>query len=128
MRAPSNPPPSHAARRPARSPTPNAPRRLRPRFECVRSLVGNNLTDGGKDLSGVLKLAEAAKQSKLEFLECAAARACSLARPLPPPRAACAPVHLACRRMCCRLYRNDLTEEAKKAVREAAGPGVRLEL
>ena len=92
----------------------------------MRSLVNNNLTDGGKDLSGVLKLAEAAKQSKLEELVCAAARACSLVRPRPPPRAACAPVHLACRRVCCSLRVNGLTEEAKEAVRKAAGPGVRL--
>ena len=94
----------------------------------MRRLRGNNLTNGGKDLSGVLKLAEAAKQSKLERLGCAAARACSLARPRPLPRAACAPVHLACRRVCCRLWGNDLTEEAKASVREAAGPGVKLDL
>ena len=94
----------------------------------MRSLGGNNLTDGGKDLSGVLKLAEAAKQSKLEVLSCAAARACSLARPRPPPCAACAPVHLACRRVCCRLFNNGIPEEAKEAVREAAGPGVKLVL
>ena len=94
----------------------------------MRSLNDNNLTDGGKDLSGVLKLAEAAKQSKLERLVCAAARACSLARPRPLPRAACAPVHLACRRVCCRLNNNGLTEEAMKAVRDAARPGVELDL
>ena len=93
----------------------------------MRRLTNNNLTDGGKDLSGVLKLAEAAKQSKLEYLLCAAAPACSLVRPRPLPRAACAPVHLACRRVCCRLGGNGLTEEAKEAVREAAGPGVRVE-
>ena len=92
----------------------------------MRSLDSNNLTDGGKDMSGVLKLAEAAKQSKLKSLWCAAARACSLARPRPLPRAACAPVHLACRRVCCRLSNIGLTEEAKKAVRRAAGPGVDL--
>ena len=92
----------------------------------MRSLDSNNLTDGGKDLSGVLKLAEAAKQSKLEQLECAAARACSLARPRPLPRAACAPVHLACRRVCRRLWNNDIPEEAEEAVREAAGPDVEL--
>ena len=91
----------------------------------MRSLGRNNLTDGGKDLSGVLKLAEAAK-GKLKELWCAAARACSLARPRPLPRAACAPVHLACRRVCCRLHRNGIPEEAWKAVREAAGPGVDL--
>ena len=79
-------------------------------------------------MSGVLKLAEAAKQSKLEVLECAAAPACSLVRPRPLPRAACAPVHLACRRVCCRLGNNGLTKEAEKAVRKAAGPGVQLEL
>ena len=31
--------------------------------------MSNNLTDGGKDLSGVLKLAKAAKQSKLKVLK-----------------------------------------------------------
>ena len=79
-------------------------------------------------MSGVLKLAEAAKQSKLEELWCAAAPACSLVRPRPLPCAACAPVHLACRRVCCSLEHNDLTYEAKEAVREAAGPGVKLYL
>ena len=62
----------------------------------MRSLNGNNLTDGGKDMSGVLKLAEAAKQSKLERL---------------------------------RLRDNGLyTNKLREAVREAAGPGVGLEL
>ena len=92
----------------------------------MRSLSHNDLTDGGKDMSGVLKLAEAAKQSKLEELVCAAARACSLVRPCPLPRAACAPVHLVCRRVCRRLEYNGLTEEAKKAVREAGGPRVKV--
>ena len=53
---------------PCPQPHPTAPRRLRPLVECVRSLNYNNLTDGGKDISGVLKLAEAAKQSKHEQL------------------------------------------------------------
>ena len=87
----------------------------------MRSLERNNLTDSGKDLSGVLKLAEAAKQSKLEELWCAAAPACSLVRPRPLPCAACAPVHLACRRVCCRLFGNGLTEEGKEAIRAADG-------
>ena len=94
----------------------------------MRSLQRNNLTDGGKDLSGVLKLAEAAKQSKLETLWCAAARACSLVRPRPLPCAAFAAVHLACRRVCCRLQRNGIPEKAKEAVRKAAGPGDWLKL
>ena len=93
----------------------------------MRSLAQNNLTDGGKDMSGVLKLAEAAN-GKLEKLVCAAARACSLARPRPLPCAACAPVHLACRRVCCSLWLNGIPEEAEEAVQEAAGPGVQLEL
>ena len=38
-----------------------------------RSLADNNLTNRGKDMSGVLKLAEALPQSKLENLKCAAA-------------------------------------------------------
>ena len=121
----------------------------------MRSLSFNNLTDGGKDLSGVLKLAEALKTNTtltkvrldknqlgpegaaklaevfntnrtLKRLECAAAPACSLVRPRPLPRAACAPVHLACRRVCCSLGGNGIPEEAKEAVREAAGPGVEL--
>ena len=94
----------------------------------MRSLWRNNLTDGGKDMSGVLKLAEAAKQSKLEVLACAAARACSPVRPRPLPCAACAPVHLACRRVCCRLQNNGIPKEARKALREAAGPRVKLGL
>ena len=91
----------------------------------MRSLSFNNLTDGGKAMSGVLKLAGAAKQSKLEELVCAAARTCSPARPRPLPCAACVPVHLACRRVCCRLNGNCLSKEAKEAVRKAVGPGVR---
>ena len=95
----------------------------------MRSLLSNNLTDGGKDLSGVLKLAEAAKQSKLELLACAAAPACSLVRPRPLPCAARAPVHLVCRRVCCSLkWNTGIPEEAKEAVREAVGPGVKLYL
>ena len=41
------------------------------------SLAFNRLTNGGEDMSGVLKLAEALPQSKLESLMCAAAK-CSL--------------------------------------------------
>ena len=35
-------------------------------LHIMASLGYNNLTDGGKDMSGVLKLAKAAKMSKLE--------------------------------------------------------------
>ena len=41
----------------------------------------------------------------------------ALARPRPLPRAACAPVHLACRRVCCRLFGNGIPYEAEEAVR-----------
>ena len=37
------------------------------------SLEYNNLTDNGEDMSGVLKLAKALPQSKLDSLKCAAA-------------------------------------------------------
>ena len=40
-------------------------------------MAGNFLTNNGKDMSGVLKLAEALPQSKLESLKCAAPM-CSL--------------------------------------------------
>ena len=39
----------------------------------LRSLEGNDLTNYGRDMSGVLKLAEALPQSKLESLKCATA-------------------------------------------------------
>ena len=92
----------------------------------MRSLQCNNLTDGGKDMSGVLKLAEAAKQSKLESLGCAAARACSPVRPRSLPCAACAPVHLACRRVCCRLSNNQLGPEGAAKLAEALKTNKRL--
>ena len=38
-----------------------------------RSLASNNLTNSGRDMSGVIKLAEALPKSKLQSLECAAA-------------------------------------------------------
>ena len=43
----------------------------------LRSLEGNNLTNDGNDMSGMLKLAEALPQSKLESLKCATAPACA---------------------------------------------------
>ena len=36
------------------------------------SIAANNITDGGSDMSAVLKLAEVLPQSKLEALKCAA--------------------------------------------------------
>ena len=40
-------------------------------------MAGNVLTNNGKDMSGVIKLAEALPQSQLQSLKCAAARMCS---------------------------------------------------
>ena len=37
------------------------------------SLGGNNLTNNGKDMSGLLKLVEILPQTKIESLECAPA-------------------------------------------------------
>ena len=39
---------------------------------CLCSLAYNGLTNSGKDMSGVLKLAEALPQTKITELECAA--------------------------------------------------------
>ena len=39
----------------------------------ARSLGSNNLTNYGKDMSGLLKLVEVLPQTKIESLECAAA-------------------------------------------------------
>ena len=39
---------------------------------CLCSLADNNLTNYGKDMSGVLKLVEALPQPKITKLECAA--------------------------------------------------------
>ena len=48
----------------------------------MRSLISTNLTDGGKDMSGVLKLAEALKtNTTLKFLQCVRPRT-----PLPRTR------------------------------------------
>ena len=43
-----------------------------PRPVLCGSLAGNKLTNGGKDMAAVLKLAEALPLSKLKSLECAA--------------------------------------------------------
>ena len=39
---------------------------------CLCSLAYNNLTNDGRDMSGVLKLAEALPQTKIAELKCAA--------------------------------------------------------
>ena len=44
---------------------------------ALYSLYDNDLTNDGEDMSGVIKLAEALPQSKLQSLKCAAARMCS---------------------------------------------------
>ena len=44
-----------------------------PTLTLPHSLAENNLTNRGQDMSGVLKLAEALPQSKLQSLKCAAA-------------------------------------------------------
>ena len=46
----------------------------------AHSLAYNGLTNNGEDMSGVIKLAEALPQSKLQSLKCAAALALACAR------------------------------------------------
>ena len=48
-----------------------------PTLTLPHSLASNNLTNYGRDMSCVIKLAEALPQSKLQSLKCAAARMCS---------------------------------------------------
>ena len=45
-------------------------------FHPALSLACNNLTNNGKNMSGVIKLAEALPQSQLQSLKCAATRMC----------------------------------------------------
>ena len=95
----------------------------------TRSLSDTNNANGGKDMSGVLKLAEAAKQSKLETLKCAAAHACSPRAPTARRRAPRARPSTWLVAVCCRLGYNGLPDkEAEEAVRKAAGPGVEVYL
>ena len=53
----------------------------------LHSLAENDLTNLGKDISGVLKLAEMLPQTKIESLKCAAAermsQECDIARYIP---------------------------------------------
>ncbi len=59
----------HASRR-----TMSSPHEHTCTFPALGSLASNELTNRGKDMSGVLKLAEALPKSQIRELRCAAAR------------------------------------------------------
>ena len=54
---------------------------------CTRSLADNNITNYGKDMFAVIKLAEVLSQTSIASLKCAAREMCLRARygPLSPP-------------------------------------------
>ena len=88
------------------------------------SLAGNNLTNNGKDMSGLLKLVEILPLTKIESLGCAAAASSVLfcVRALPPSSLTVSILPLAH-----SLAANRLDDHAKHAIKQhAASSGVAI--
>ena len=88
------------------------------------SLAGNNLTNNGKDMSGLLKLVEILPLTKIESLGCAAAAAssvCFCGSALPPSSLTVPILPLAH-----SLAANRLDDHAKHAIKHAASSGVAI--
>ena len=89
----------------------------------LRSLAGNNLTNAGKDMSGVLKLAEALPQSKLQSLKCVPTHVLAFLCSAPDE-------HFD---FCCTCVRHSISAtkldaETKEALKHAAGSSIDVHL